>query len=146
MILKEITLLTLDEYLECNPNISPIGAYWWLKTPHSHVNGAVFAIDDHNSVDWISTFNTNVGVRPVGVFNISFSNPLFWYKPGKIIGSKIIYGNFSWTIFETYKKEIKAICDNIIDYRCFDTNGGKIWANSDIKTWLEKEGLMLIKE
>ena len=146
MILKEITLLTLEEYLENTLFVSSINKFWWLKTPRPHINGAVYAINDENTVDFVSAFNVAIGVRPVCVFDISPSNPLFWCKPGKVMGSKIKYGKYTWTVFDISNNELRTLCDVAIVDHCFDSydsNSNK-WEVSELKRWLETEGIKLI--
>ena len=143
MQLKEITLLSLEEhekYKSITPSSSP--TWWWLKTPYPGYDDAVRVIGDGGFLHIYSCFNYG-GVRPFCIFNLESTDSLFWYKPEALVGSKIEYGKFKWTILSVDSGELHALCDEIIAEHRFDGETNK-WEDSEIKMWLETEGIRLI--
>jgi hypothetical protein len=90
-----------------------------------------------------SHIDNPIGVRPFCIFNLECIDPLFWHKPETLVGSKIEYGKYTWSVFKTKDGDIYALCDEIIAKRRFDEKTN-IWEKSELKTWLEVEGLKLI--
>ena len=131
----EITLLTKEEYVKYKNIIPLIDSGWWLKDacPDSHC--AVHCVDRYGVPDSYSCYYSN-GVRPVlkmNVANLKSLNP----------GDKIRIGSKSFTVLSWDEFELIALCDTFIDKRYFDSNGNE-WEKSELKEWLETEGLKLI--
>ena len=148
MEIKTITLLSAEEYEKCK-TIIPQTSWWWLKTPY--LNDKVPYFDDNDCVrvvfDNVLDYNAcdfnHAGVRPVGIFNIELTSPMFWHKSEALIGTKMQYGNYNWTIFNIQNGELYALCDKNIAKRRFDSTSN-VWESSELKTWLETEGVKLI--
>ena len=142
MELKTITLLSMEEY-EKHRNIILKTSWWWLKTPYPKYDKCVRAVGRNGDLGFDTCYVSGAGVRPFCIFNLESSNPLFWHKPEALVGSKIQYGKYKWTILNTENGELHALCDEFIAYSCFDKNTN-IWEESELKVWLETEGLKLI--
>jgi hypothetical protein len=81
-----------------------------------------------------------IGVRPLGIFESGPSDCVFWCKEETLIGKKIRYGAYDWTVLKTEKGEMYALCDGIIAKRRFDPETAE-WENSEIKQWLENDAV-----
>ena len=145
MVLKEITLLSEEEYAKYKSIISNAGWYWWLKTLDSHYDDGIRVVDDDGSLSFGNRDDCVGGVRPLCIFNLESSNPMFWRKPKTLVGSKIKCGKFEWTVLNAEAGELYALCDEIIAKHRFDSKTN-VWEDSELKAWLESEGLSLITE
>ena len=144
MQLKNITLLSKDEYTKYQSLIPNTDHWWWLKT-QSSLSGAkdyVFVVDQVGELRHCSGFYYG-GVRPLCVFAFESTDPAFWYKPKKLVGSKIQYGQYNLTILSAGKGEIHALCDEAIARHYFDKNTS-VWETSELKRWLATEGFVKI--
>ena len=142
MTVKKIDLLTDEQYSRYKPLIPAIrNLWWWLQSPYD------------GFTKWINIVINNVvangycdetgGIRPFVVFELDVSDSKFWYKPEKLIGTKFEYGKYTWTILDAEQGELYALCDEVITKRCFDPESND-WNKSELKQWLETEGLKLI--
>ena len=130
LVISGITLLSVEEYLQCR-NIVPIThCWWWLRSPglsSSYV--ADVSIDGSVSYYGYSVYIGYGAVRPGLVFNSKSSNLQ--------IGDKIELANYTWTVINNDM----MLCDESIgntcfrkDWRAYDAND---YEKSDIKVWLE---------
>ena len=144
MILKNITLLTEDEFNKYKSIIPVIEHRWWLRTPAPEYDDCTRVINWDGFLSRFSDIcrkgNT---IRPSCIFGFDPSDIQFWYKPEKLIGTKIEYGKYQWTVLSANFGEIYALCDNVITYRRFDPVSND-WNESELKQWLETDGLNLI--
>ena len=138
----KITLLKEEEYAKYK-SIIPDATAWWFKTPHPEYADRVRVVDNFGRVNDVSCFMSLGGVRPLCIFNLKTSDPLFWHKSKGLVGSKIEYGKYNWTILNIENGKLLALCDNIIAYRRFDKSTN-VWERSELKMWLETEGFKLI--
>ena len=145
MILKSVRLLNEEEYTKHKSMIPEATNWWWLKTPNLQYNSFVRIIHDDGDLHDCDCICYNGGVRPLCIFNLESTNPIFWYKSEVLVGSKIEYGKYKWTILSIEGCEIHALCDEIIAECCFDRKTN-IWEESQLKRWLETIGLGIIQE
>jgi hypothetical protein len=145
MIIKNITLLEKKEYSKYKSLIPVKDRYWWLKTSYSMTMFSVFAVDNTGNLYNAVCYTAKLDVRPLCVFEFSSDDPIFWSKHNKLIGTSMKFGNYSWTILDIKGNEIYALCEQILAKRIFST-GSNEWETSELKAWLEAEGLNLILE
>ena len=143
MILKEITIPSIEEYAEYQ-NIIPNADWWWLRSPGRLQNCAVGVCPDGTlDEDGFDVCFSEISVRPVLKFSLEPADALFWQKREILIGSKMQYGKCDWTILSVKDNELYMICSEYIGERCFDSKSND-WETSELKTWLEAEGLKCI--
>lgn len=143
MTIKKITLLTKEEYVKNKSVIPKINHWCWLKTPCSGDGDYIHIVYADGDFDYFYVVDNDGGVRPLCVFDIEPDDPIFWYKSEMLVGSKIKYGKYEWTVLNAENSELYALCDEIIARRRFDTESND-WEDSELKAWLETEGLKLI--
>ena len=138
MVLKEITLLSEDEYIKYRPLIPNIRNWWWLKSRNPRYDEGVRAVENTGYLTDIYCHVSYGGVRPFCLFKFESTDFVFWYKPDKLVGTKIQCGKYTWTILDIEGEKVYALCDEIIIDHCFDkfTN---VWENSALKRYLEVE-------
>lgn len=145
MQVRSISLLSKDEY-ECFKSIIPdFAGWWWLRTPYSRQNQDVFVVDGNRNELSCSFCGFIGNIRPMCEFTLDISDDIFWHKPEQIIGKKIAFGEYAWTILGAETGEVQALCDNEIDCGSFDLYTNE-WDASDLKEWLETEGLKRIQK
>ena len=126
--IKDITLLSIDEYEACKNTVPSVDGWWWLRSPGYYSNSAASVDrgggvdDDGNYVDY-----DHYAVRPALVYE---SNYLQFEDKVKIL-------NYTWTVIS---KNI-LLCDDIVGYTCFRedwrVDDANDYEKSDIKKWLE---------
>ena len=130
-----ITLLSLEEYTKYKDIIPLINDdWWWLKDDLFESDRAVLCISDFGVLCNDCVYDN--GVRPVLKTNLSNLNSL---NPG----NHIRIGSKSFTILSWDEFELVALCDELIATRQFDPDNNE-WETSELKQWLETEGLKLI--
>jgi hypothetical protein len=141
MTIKEITLLSKNEFEQYKDIIPVVHHRWWLCTPGGFWKHAFCVGNDGNINDkygiGINCFY--IGVRPFCVFEASTSDTAFWLKPG----SEFSFGEYHWTILDIKDDNVYALCNKIIGKNCFDKQSND-WETSQLKRWLETEGLKLV--
>ena len=143
MMLQTITLLTDEEYEKYKPHIPSMYRSWWLQAPGSS-RDTVCTVDYTGNINSDAyTANCIISVRPVLVFDLDMSDPRFWYRSEKLAGQKFEYGKYTWTFLDVKLGKMSVICDSVIAKRCFDPESNN-WDKSELKSWLETEGLKLI--
>jgi hypothetical protein len=142
MEIKTITLLSEEEY-EKHRTIIPETSWWWLKTPHHSADVHVRVVDKYGEIFTYHCRYSWNGVRPVVVLELSTSDFAFWCKPETLVGSKIEYGKYKWTVLDANSGTIYALCDELITTLPFDAETN-VWKESELKAWLETEGLKLV--
>ena len=145
MEIKTITLLTVEEYRKCQHLIPLIDEWWWLKTPHHNYGDCIRVIHGGRGLGYTNCFDDDGGVRPLCIFNIDPSVPLFWQRPESLIGAKLKYGKYNWTILNWEDGVVYALCDKLIATLPYDTETN-IWTKSALEVWLETEGLKIITQ
>ena len=143
MLFKNITLLTDEEYIKYKSLIPVTDDWWWLKTPYSAYKNGVRAIKCYGDRCNNFCFSDNGGVRPLCVFEVETADSIFWSKPEMLIGSKIEYGKYKWTVLNVESSVLYVLCDEIITRRRFDSSVN-VWANSELRRWLKTEGLKIM--
>ena len=143
MLLKKITLLSREEYIKYHPIIPVVNARWWLKTSYYDRNiDYVTVAADLGSSSYIVS---DIGVRPCCIFELDSSDAAFWCKPEMLIGTKVRFGNYEWTVVDIKEGKIRTLCDQIIAKRRFDCDGNFCCLeDADLGLWLVNEGLKLI--
>ena len=148
MTLIKITLMNQEFFWKYRKNIPPLYSdngetaldeCWWLKSASSMQYG-VEVVDKYGEVYNHHCRYEPTGVRPVVVLELNASDLLFWSKPEILIGSKIEYGRYKWTVLDQEDGVVYALCDRLIAKRRFDAETN-IWVNSELKSWLETEGI-----
>lgn len=144
MFIKAITCLSNEEYQVYKPIIPVIEDLWWSRSPGVNRAHAAFihSNGDFNKYGRVVNWD-DVGVRPALNLSLKTSDNLFWYKPEKLIGSKIEYGRYTWTVLDAEVGEIYVLCDDIIARHRFDAYSNT-WDTSELKQWLETEGLRIV--
>lgn len=131
----QITLLTYEEYKTYKDIVPLVNNYWWLHTPFN--SALVRIVDpDGNISPCGQAINYYSGVRPVLRMKLSNSKSL-------CPGDTIRIGSKNFTVLSWNENELVALCDEIIAVRKFDSKNGN-WETSELKVWLETEGLKLI--
>lgn len=144
MELKNISILSCEEYEKYYDVIPKLSQLWWTKTP-GFINGCVRQAKNRDDVWRNGPYcNAICGVRPVGTLKITLSDKEFWVKNKISPGSKVKYGLASWTVLDVYDDEIYALCDRVIARRRFDTSTNK-WEESELKQWLENYGFAILR-
>jgi hypothetical protein len=151
MILKSISLLDEEGFLKHKELIRPLMSRWWLKSKPRSMNYCVHCVAGPSTIGAVSS-NCVEGIRPVCNFEIEITDPMFWSKPSKLIGSTLVFGNYEWIILEIEGGRLFAICDTIIgdNYFSLCKEYGPCgpcpveWDTSELKVWLETEGVKLI--
>ena len=144
MIIEEISLLSENDYIKYRHLIPLVNAWYWLKTPEPLYKNAVRIIDERGDLAGLYCSTNGGDVRPVCFFDFEPGDLLFWYKGEKLIGSKIKYGAYSWTVLNIENNKLYALCDEIIaTCRRFDDKSN-VFERSELKYWLKTTGLQLI--
>ena len=143
MILEKITLLSLEEYTKNEKIIPVIEEYWWLRTPGDNFNACYVYPNGNADACGFHVYLETISVRPALKLNLEFDDPLYWHRTKTLVGAKIKYGKYTWTILNTKNGELYALCDEVISKHYFDEETN-IWEESELKHWLETEGLKLI--
>lgn len=129
-----VTLLTKEEYIKYKDVFPHLRESWWLRTPSGAPKFA-YKIQDDGRVG-----NCNVhkclGVRP------AIRMPFFSFKPLNP-GDKIKIGRRLFTVLSWDGFNLFALCNGCIAKKQFDPNDNQ-WESSEIKKWLQIEGLKLI--
>ena len=144
MTIKRITLLSIEEYEKYKSVIPTTNYWWWLRSPGYYQNYAAYVSNGGDAIMRGYNINDAFGaVRPALKINLEMTDNRFWYKPEKLIGSKIEYGQYTWTVLNANFGELYVLCDKCIARHCFDPESNN-WATSELKQWLETDGLKLI--
>ena len=143
MEFKTMTLLSKEEYEKYRLLIPIIDNWWWLRTPNSDHSSGVCIIDCDGKLYSDFCFYKDGGIRPVCTLNLEPSDSEFWHKPKTLIGAKIKYGKHQWTVLDALENDLLVLCDKNIWCRRFDLRFN-IWETSELKQWLETEGLKFI--
>ena len=129
--IKDIALLSIEEYEKCKDIIPKIKEYWWLRTPSYNSTGHVGYIDPNGNMNYKGGFSVfdQIGVRPILITNKNFSK--------NNLGNKIYFINYKWTIINSNI----LLWDDIIAQTYFHSdwlaNDANDYETSDIKKWLE---------
>ena len=130
----EITLLTEKEYKKYKNIIPVIESTWWLRSMHDYAANI--------SSDGSCAYNTSYGVAyPYGIrpaLHMKLANPKHL-----VSGDHIRIGSKTFTVLSWKRSNLFAFCNEVIEKRRFDTESYE-WESSELKAWLETEGLKLI--
>lgn len=131
----QITLLTSEEYNKYRNIIPVINDWWWCKDACPGYHRFVRCVCSDGALN-NNNCNINYGVRPVLKLNLSNLKSL---NPGDYIQ----IGSKGFTILSWDEFRLIALCDEFIATRRFDPDNSD-WERSELKEWLETEGLKLI--
>ncbi len=130
--LKEITLLSEEEYVSCKAYIKPLLDWYWLRSPGDSCRDAKL-VNENDS--FYVFFNIMTDVR-------------FYVRPALRIGNLgslnleagnfFMLGGYKWTVIS----DELALCDETVGKTVFKENWTEEESNkyetSDVKKWLEK--------
>ncbi len=127
----EVTLLSIEEYEACKDRVPKVGDWWWLRSPCSIGNYAVYVNTD-GSIYYASFLGNHLStIRPA----LRIRNPK---SASHQIMDKFNLAGYTWTVVS----EDMALCDNIIgrtffreDWKATDAS---VYEASDIKKWLDR--------
>lgn len=127
--IKDITLLSIDEYEACKNTVPLVDDWWWLRSPGNYCNNVTYV--DYDGYVNIYGRRANFGfcgVRPALIFE---SNYLQFEDKVKIL-------NYTWTVISNNM----MLCDDVVGQTCFnkdyETDNTNNYEKSDIKVWLHK--------
>ena len=143
VLVKEMTLLSREEFKKYKSLIPETMQWWWLKSPAISYQHDVYSVDYVNDVCIDGCYDRDGGVRPLCIFSLDSTESTFWCKSEKLIGSKIKYGKYNWTVLNSEYGEIYALCDEVVVKHRFDKDTN-IWDNSELKILLETAVLEMI--
>jgi hypothetical protein len=142
MTVEKITLLSVSEYGKYKSLIPKFNSLrWWLKTP-SEAKG-VYCVNGLGELQSFRVWDARPYVRPVCVFSFDTYDTQFWLKKDALIGSEIKVNHYAFTVLDVKNGRVTAICNAIMNGCRFDLDTA-IWDNSELKAWLETEGLKRI--
>lgn len=131
----KITLLTDEEYRQYKKIIPFIEQSWWLRSPGINSINANYV--DWNGILYDSRYvNDPLEIRPA--LRMQLSNPKSLGP-----GDHIRIGSKSFIVLSWEENELFALCDEMIASRRFDPYNNE-WKSSELRQWLETEGLKLI--
>ena len=127
--IKEVTLLTKEQYEQYKEKIPPIEDWYWLKTPGEYMLDVAFVYKDGN-VYFFDVNHSSGGLRPVFELTEATEN---------LAAEDIVkFAGYDWTMLT----DKIGICNEIIDQIAFNEDWLKENANSyedsDIKSRLDK--------
>ena len=132
----QITLLTSEEYEQYKDIIPLIDSdWWWLKDAYPRSSYVLHCVNHEGSGD-ITGCGGNGGVRPALHINLTNQKSLN-------LGDHIRIGSKSFTVLSWENEELFALCDECIAIRRFASLNND-WESSELKQWLETEGIKLI--
>ena len=128
---REITLLSMEEYEAARAHIQPIDNWWWLRSP-GYNRTAVRIVHEYygtGNVIGIYCYANEVSVRPALRINPIPENLQ--------IGDMFSFGGYDWMVIA----ETLALCNTEFCRRAFRKNRGaenaNVYESSDIKPYLD---------
>ena len=127
--IKEITLLSIEEFEQYRNNIPSLDARWWFRSPGYdsyraagiYIDGSVYHRGDYVNLD-------NRVVRPVIVIQLDSNLQ---------IGDKIELVGYTWTMIA----KNMALCDKGVGQTYFrkdsEASDANVYEKSDVKKWLK---------
>jgi hypothetical protein len=147
MEIKELSLLTPEEYNKCCFIVPHVDNDWWLlPTDYDNKLHSVSRLGDlQNHSSLVCGFQR--GIRPTIRIRFGADDIEFWKSPETFIGQKYLCKDLFWTVlgFNSDKKELFALCDELLCYNSIDVTFTG-WDTSRLKDWLDNEALKLIDE
>ena len=142
--IKSISLLSLDEFRLYESFIPKVDDSWFLKDPGDNPY-FVCEIDEKSKIHTTCYHSCQlVGTRPALILKRSFYEAIDIENINMFkAGAKINVGNYKFTILNVDENNILALCDEIIGHRRFDPDTNE-WNKSELKRWLETEGVQKI--
>ena len=143
MEITKIELLTEQQYLAYKHLISSACWCWWLSTPVSDNDWWLHIVERDGKIYHANCCQSNVSIRPCCTVSVDSDNPIYWKRRNSLIGTKIKMGQYEWTILDVISGSLLMLCDSLMGEHGFDlyTN---IWEKSELKRWLETEGIKLL--
>lgn len=145
--IESVTILSSNEFEKHKSIIEPLSSRWWLRSKGSvpYCTQAVYR--DRNGDNVIDVQGDHVIaerlVRPAICIRLPITDIRVFYRPEMLIGRKVSFSDYEWTILEANLDEWYILCDTAIVSRRFDIND-VAWKDSELKKWLEFEWLPTI--
>lgn len=139
MEIKELSLLTEEEYYKHKMLFDDLDDCWWLK-PRPGDNILLYYINQYG--EFASCLSRacirDYGIRPTIRVSFNFADAEYWRTAESFIGQKFRYQDITWTVlsFDDVNKELIALCDEFLDYLPMDTTFTG-WNTSELKDWLD---------
>jgi hypothetical protein len=140
---KEIKLLTKEEYQDFKDVIPLINELWWLCSPGGSRDRACSVNHEGSVYPSGSDITYNLGVRPLLIVDLPMEDSRCYHKAEKLVGSNIHYGDYTWTILKADAGVLYVLCDQLIATHNFNIKDND-WNTSNLKCWLETEGLKIV--
>jgi hypothetical protein len=142
--IKEIDILNTDKFEQYKDLIRPISRRWWLK---DHGENSWFVQVAHTDMDRKCVRDPRGDhvtavrhIRPTLLVELPVSDTRVFYKPDKLIGQRIQFKGYMWTILDVNAYSWYLFCDTTIGEHCYAlTDVG--WEDSELKRWLETDCL-----
>lgn len=128
--IKEVTLLSLEEYEKYKDLIPEIDYWYWLRSPRNSTNGIAY-VAPNGSTGYDYCCHTSGTVRPA--LRIEVDNP---NSEELVVWEKIMIKNDMYSILDVKGSEVLLLSDGILGYRRFDPKSN-IWEKSELKEWLD---------
>ena len=146
--IETITILDKDEFEKYKPLIRSLNRRWWLKSPglNEWFMQVVFSDEDRNNVRNASGDHITASryVRPSLWINLPMNDPRIFYKPEKLIGQKIRFRGYVWTVLDVNNDAWYILCDTTLGAVQYNVQAVD-WENSNLKYWLETVGMNYLK-
>lgn len=126
--IKDITLLSIEEFEQYRDNIPLLNALWWLRSPgyDTYQVACIYGDAVYYHGDFVG--HDDYTVRPAAIIQLD---------PNLQIGNKIELAGYTWTMVA----ENIALCDKGVgqtyfrkDFKAPDAN---VYEKSDVKKWLK---------
>ena len=124
--IKELRLLTKEEYKENKEKIQIFHGWWWLQDADTNKYNACCVNKNGNVYNY--NIRQPIYVRPALV--------VYGVNSYHIIGEKYRFFGYKWTLISAENEKGILFCDTYIDERRFDAKSNK-WDESELKLWLE---------
>lgn len=129
MIIKEISILSEEEFEYFKPSIPTVDAYCWLRSPGETdgfnvvVNNAVG--EDKRYFDVFACSDRHVRPTMKVCNDHGYQN-----------GDRVELFGMTWTVLTSDNNICLILCDQTIAKRRFDSQIGRVWESSALKKWL----------
>lgn len=141
IMVKEVTLLSKEQYVSCANIIRKIKGEWWLNTPDPIYKGFVACANDSLSGIVYNHAQKSLGIRPALIFARQDKRPDQYFadescslKPGYVF----VFAGNTWTVIS----EGTALCDNIVETSPFMEDVAEkeqvYYKDSDVKGRIDK--------
>ena len=144
--IEEIRLLTDREYGKYRSLIPDLTVTWWLQSTYDDACARFCYTDFPRSV-CVNRDGDGVkhSVRPVIKIKLDGAARRLPGFAESIVGLVFYYGKYTWIVldYNPIDNTIFALCNTTIGKRTFVAES-QVWDNSDLKVWLETDGIKKI--